>query len=148
MKRSRRFLPVMEEASRREAEAARALGEARTRLQAARAQLGELENYRREYSARLAAGPGMGAMRLRDYHGFLDRLGRAIEQQGRLIRQLEEAERQCLAAWQALHARRRALGKVHEGYVREERRSAERQEQKSNDEQALLALRHRRGGEL
>ncbi|RMG30704.1 MAG: flagellar export protein FliJ [Gammaproteobacteria bacterium] len=142
MKRSRRFLPVVEQARRREQEAARRLGEAQARWRQAEAQLRQLAAYRDEYAKRLETCGTVAAARLRDYLCFLERLNQAIDQQRALLERLEgevEARRE---TWQGLHARRRALDRVREGYLREERREAERRDQRRLDELALAM--HRR----
>ncbi len=87
MLRSRRLEPVREVASHAEEQAAQALGAGETRLTQARARLGELQRYEREYRValqeRTAAGIGIGE--LRAFQTFIAKLGEAVAQQALLV---------------------------------------------------------------
>lgn len=137
MTRSKRMQPVVEVTVQREREAAKRLGEAQQRVQAAEQRLDELTRYRQEYTQQFAAGDSLTAARLQDYRVFLDRLNQAVEQQHAVLgraRQDADAQRQ---RWLDLHTRVQALGKVVERYRDEERSHHERRLQKESDQHTL-----------
>lgn len=137
MTRSKRMQPVVEVTVQREREAAKRLGEAQQRVQAAEQRLDELTRYRQEYTQQFAAGDSLTAARLQDYRVFLDRLNQAVEQQHAVLgraRQEADTQRQ---RWLDLHTRVQALGKVVERYRDEERSHHERRLQKESDQHTL-----------
>jgi len=79
MKPSRRLGPVIDKARESEQAAARALGEAHTRVDGAAQKLAELETYRSEYIEGLQhkTRNGLNAMQMKDYRVFLGRLDEA-----------------------------------------------------------------------
>jgi len=104
----------------------------------AEAKLQELERYRGDYESQFKqrAGRGIGATDLRDYQAFLARLSDAIRQQQAVVRRAQserDAERQ---RWQEAAKRAKALGHVVEQWQTEERRAADRREQRESDERA------------
>lgn len=138
MTRSKRMDPVVKVAENREQAAARLLGEAQQRLQQQERRLGELVEYRDQYSQQFqhSSGQGMGVARLQDYRVFLARLNDAIQQQHIVVERCrQDCERQ-RGHWMATRTRTQALGKVVERYRREERHAAERREQHDLDERA------------
>jgi len=143
MKRSKRLKPVVRVAESREQQAARALGEAQTRLAQAKQQLEELCQYRADYGRRLqqAGASGMGAARLDDYQQFLHKLGQAIEQQTRTIAQAAREVEERRSQWYILRGKVRMLDTVVCRYQDAEERQALRKEQQEQDERA-----QRRGG--
>ena len=81
-------------------------------------------------SSRSAPASGIGATDLRDYQAFLARLGEAIRQQQALV-QRARAERDAeRLRWQDAARRAKALGHVVERWQAEERRAADRREQR------------------
>jgi flagellar FliJ protein len=104
----------------------------------AETKLQELERYRGDYESQFKqrAGRGMGATDLRDYQAFLARLSDAIRQQQAVVKRAQserDAERQ---RWQEAAKRAKALGHVVEQWQTEERRAADRREQRESDERA------------
>jgi flagellar FliJ protein len=109
----------------------RKVSDAETKLQ-------ELERYRGDYENqfRQRAGLGIGATDLRDYQAFLARLVEAIRQQQAVVKRAQserDAERH---RWQDAAKRAKALGHVVEKWQTEERRAADRREQRESDEHA------------
>jgi flagellar FliJ protein len=139
MNRAQRLQPVRRVALSREQEAARELDRARRLLDEQQARLAELNAYRDEYAAGfLAAGSrGMGVAALRGYQAFLGQLDAAIAQQSTLVEQADALFRQRRQAWSAHHSKTRALDKALERAHDEERRAADRREQKDLDERSL-----------
>jgi flagellar FliJ protein len=138
MVRSKRIQPIVDLAENRQMDAARKLGQSRKVLERHQQRLTELVAYREEYSRHFDQGfkGGMGVMKLNEYRSFLSRLDEAIGQQRELV---EQARRDCdhsRQGWLQTRTRSQALDKVKERYLGEERREAERVEQKITDEHA------------
>lgn len=138
MVRSKRIQPIVELAENREMDAARKLGQARKLLERHQQRLTELVTYRQEYSRHFdqSRGGRMGVMKLNEYRMFLSRLDEAVRQQRELV---EQAQRECdqsRQGWLQTRTRSQALDKVKDRYLGEERREAERIEQKITDEHA------------
>lgn len=134
MTRSKRMQSVVEVTANREREAARRLGDAQKRVEAAEQRLQELLLYRDDYTQQFANGASLTAARLQDYRIFLGRLNQAVDQQLQL---LERARQDCEAQrrrWMDIHTRTQALDKVVSRYRDEERSDNERREQKESDQ--------------
>jgi len=146
MTRSKRMKPVKQVAEHREQDAARALGRALDRLAAERGKLEQLVAYRDEYARgfETRGGNGVGARELQNFHAFLGRLNAAIEQQGKVVAEAEQACEAQRRQWLQRRSRSEALGKVMERYHRDELRDHERREQADSDEHALQSHRRRR----
>ncbi|HFC52946.1 MAG TPA: flagellar export protein FliJ [Gammaproteobacteria bacterium] len=137
-RRSSRLQPVARLAVEREQQASRLLAERRQLLEQNLRQLQELESYRKEYLQRLqeAARGGIGATRLRHYHGFVGKLSEAIARQRQVA---EDAQRELDAARQAwLQSRNRVkmVDSVIVSAQSEEQRQEQRREQCETDERA------------
>lgn len=138
MKRSRRFKPVVKVAENREQDAARVLGGAQTALNQAQQRLAELENYREEYIKRFHAtgAVGMSAAQMMDYRQFLAKLDLAITEQGRVIEQTTGVVEQRRQEWFDCRGNVKMLDTVVTRYQNDEKRDADRKEQKDLDERA------------
>lgn len=138
MTRSKRMQPVQRVAQRREQDAMQKLGQAQQYLAAQKTKLAELRDYREQYTRQFetSSGAGLGATWIRDYRIFLGRLNEAIRQQelsiARSVEQLEEIRGQ----WMETHCHSQAIDKVVGGFVREERKQQDKQEQREQDEHA------------
>ncbi len=146
MTRSKRMKPVKEVAEHREQDAARALGREQDRLAAERGKLQQLIAYRDEYALSFESrgGKGVNARELQNFRAFLGRLNAAIEQQGKVVAQAEQACEAQRRQWLQRRSRSQALGKVMDRYHRDEARERERREQAASDEHALQSHRRRR----
>ena len=140
-KKSQRLQPVVKVAEGREQQAAKALGEAQTALNAAQQQLTELETYRDEYVQRFqqAGALGMGAARLEDYRHFLHKLGQAIEQQTQAVVQAEKLVAKRREHWFTHRGKVRMLDTVVSRYQAVEQRQEARKEQGEQDERNQAA---------
>jgi flagellar FliJ protein len=108
------------------------------RLQEAERREQELLRYRQEYQDALVARAttGLQVRSMREYQGFLARLGGALEAQRNLLIQLRrdcETERKAL---RVAIVRRQALGKVIEKARVESRKSDDRSQQRELDDTA------------
>lgn len=138
MTRTQRIQPVQRVVDDREKESAKAVALARAKLAEAEAKLAELGRYREDYHRgfqKEAAG-GASGLRLRDFRLFLARLDEALRQQQQLVlRARGEVEHQT-RLWIESQRRAKALGIVVDKWRGEERRAAERQDQRETDERA------------
>ncbi len=136
--RSERLAPVTRVAENREQQAARALGEARQELARRERQLQELQTYRHEYAEqfRERAGGGVAAAALRRFQAFLGQLDRAIGQQQQSVARASADCEQRRQAWALTRRRRQAVQLAVENCRADERRTAERREQRDTDEHA------------
>ncbi|HEY8538095.1 MAG TPA: flagellar export protein FliJ [Steroidobacteraceae bacterium] len=136
--RSERLAPVQHVVDNAERRLAQSVASIERRLAEADGKLIELMRYRSEYEQQFAAraSGGIGVAELRDYQAFLARLNEAIRQQQAVvyrIRAERDAER---ARWQAAAQRAEAVGNLVERWQVEERRVADRREQREIDERA------------
>ena len=138
MTRAKRLEPVQNLVENNERRLARNLAASERRVSEGEAKLQELERYRGEYEQQFSqrAGRGIAATELRDYQAFLARLVEAIRQQQAVVQRVRaerDAER---LRWQEAAKRAKALGHVVEQWQTEERRNADRAEQREIDERA------------
>jgi flagellar export protein FliJ len=146
MTRSDRLAPAADQHAREADAAARALAEAIQAEAAERARLDQLQRYREEYRADLRASQAEGCMRadtVRTYANLLEQLERALQQQGERLAAAADAVTRAREAWRASRSRLRAVDRTIERLRSEERRVADRHEQR---EQVDLAGRTAWGG--
>jgi flagellar FliJ protein len=136
MSPSKRLKPVQQVAASRERNAARTMGQARQHLAQEEAKLAQLRQYHQEYLQRFAqvASQGMSANQLQEYRAFLAKLDEAVRQQEKVVAASMANHSTHKNNWKQKHSRTQALGKVVERYRKDEVRSADRKEQKENDE--------------
>jgi flagellar FliJ protein len=136
MSPSKRLKPVQQVAASRERNAARSMGKARQHLAQEEAKLAQLKQYHQEYLERFqqVASQGMSAAQLQEYRAFLVKLDEAIQQQEKVVAASMANHSTHKNNWKQKHTRTQALGKVVERYRKEERKAADRSEQKENDE--------------
>jgi flagellar FliJ protein len=137
MKRAR-LEPIHELAHDAERSTAARVAGMERRLQEAERREQELLRYRQEYQDALVARAttGLQVRSMREYQGFLARLGGALEAQRNLLIQLRrdcETERKAL---RVAIVRRQALGKVIEKARVESRKSDDRSQQRELDDTA------------
>ena len=143
MTRSRRMQPVQRVAHNREQNAVQKLGQSQQYLAAQQARLDELRSYREQYTKDFEAsgGGGLGAIRLRDYRVFLNRLNEAISQQEALLTQCNCQHEETRQQWMQTRTHSQAIDKVVQRFHDEEQRQQERREQKEQDEHAARPQR-------
>jgi flagellar FliJ protein len=136
MSPSKRLKPVQKVAANREQKAARSMGQARANLAQEEAKLAQLRQYHQEYLERFqeASAQGMSVGQLQEFRAFLGKLDEAIEQQQKVVAASMATHSTHREEWKQKRTRTQALGKVVERYRKEERKAADRVEQKENDE--------------
>lgn len=138
MTRTQRLAPVQDIVDNAERRLAQSLAVHERRVAEAEGKLGELTCYRGEYEKQFTqrAASGMGVSELRDYQAFLARLTEAMRQQQSVLQRVRadrDAER---LRWQDAAKRAKALEHVVTQWQNEERRSADKREQRDIDERA------------
>jgi len=138
VKRAKRLEPVNALISETERECAQQLAVLQARLLEAEQRCQELKRYLSEYHSafrqRARAGIGVGGMR--DYQGFIARLGEAVQQQDGIVAQLRGDCERAHAQWREAAARKNAVGKVIERARNEELQLEARRQQREHDESA------------
>ena len=143
MSRAKRLGPVQNVVESAERKQAQSLAAAQRRLAEAETKLLDLERYRGEYQQGLTqrVGGGMGVAQLRDYQAFLARLGDAIRQQQSVVQRMRserDAEQQ---RWQQAARRVKAIDHVVDQWQAEDRRAADKREQRDTDERGQRSRR-------
>lgn len=138
MTRTQRLKPVQDVVASAEKRLAQSLATFERRVSEAEGKLSELTRYRGEYEQQLTqrAATGMGVAELRDYQAFLARLTDAMRQQQSVVQRARadrDAER---LRWQDAAKRAKALDHVVTQWQTEERRVADRRDQRDTDERA------------
>lgn len=144
MTRSKRLQPVQRVAASRENDAAIKMNESRQQLADQEARLGELKNYRDQYTAQFSTRghAGLDVMQISDYRSFLARLTAAIQQQEQLIEQYRSQHHQNRFHWQDVRRHTQVIDKLIARFRDDEQRQQLKREQQALDEHA--ARLHRR----
>jgi flagellar protein FliJ len=138
MMKSRRFEPIQEIASNSADELCRAMGEAARRVAELESQLEQLKNYRDEYVRNSTVADGtMDAVKLQNYRSFLDRLGEAMRQHLKNLEAAREEHERRRSQWSEKRVEAESLGRAVERFRGEERRAADRHEQREGDDTAM-----------
>lgn len=133
--RSQRLQRVADIAGKRTDEAANVVAERLRGLHAARRQLEELQQFRRDYARQPSPdGAGVSVAELLNRQRFVARIDQAIAQQQAEIEQHARDLAQARAAWRASRNRSAALDTVTERYRSREQASEERAEQAAIDD--------------
>ncbi len=108
----------------------------------------QLLSYRRDYEQRWSSqfGQGGGIAIVQCYHGFITRLGQAIEAQERVTQHAAQRLERAQEAWQQQEMRVASVRKLIERRSREQRGAEYRHEQKQLDEHAARLLWGRAAG--
>jgi len=136
MTRTKRLQPVQDVVENAEKRLAQSLAAHERRLNEAENKLSELTRYRGEYEQQYTqrVGSGIGVLELRDYQAFLARLSEAMRQQLAVVQRVRaerDAER---LRWQDAAKRVKAIDHVVTQWQTEERRVADRRDQRDTDE--------------
>jgi flagellar FliJ protein len=134
--RSQRLQRVTDIAERHTDEAANTMAERMRGLDAAKRQLLELQQFRRDYAQQPTSchASGVSVSELLNRQRFVARIDQAIAQQQREIEECERRLAQARVAWLESHSRSAALDTVTQRYRSREQASEERAEQAAVDE--------------
>lgn len=138
MVKSDRFKTVSKVAEERERKAVSDMGVAQHVLAQRQQRLKELQAYRDEYNRRFSDGEHASrpVVLINDFRLFMHRLDQAVNAQQKMVDAALAEYQAKHAVWMTLHSKAKAIGKVVDKLKVEERRSADRKEQKANDEHA------------
>lgn len=132
---------VTDEQERRSAES---LASCERRVTESEAKLAELERYHssyvRQFATRVASG--IDGAYIREFQAFLSRLSEALHQQCEIVERAKTDRDADLAGWRQAAQRADMVGHVVNRREGEERRAAEREEQRESDEHALRSTYH------
>jgi flagellar FliJ protein len=138
MTRAQRLQPVQNVVDENERRRAEQLAAGERRVTACEKKLAELTqyeaDYRRNYHERVTAG--IGSLELRDYQAFLTRLAEAVRQQQQLVLNAQAERDVQRKYWQEAAQRSKAIEHVIENWQAEDRRVADRRDQRDTDERA------------
>jgi flagellar FliJ protein len=143
MTRSQRLAPVQTVVETAERKLAQSIAVHEGRVLEAERKLEELSRYRGEYEKQFVqrAAQGIGVVEMRDYQAFLARIDEAMRQQQSVILRMRaerDAER---LRWQDAAKRVKAIDHVVTQWRDEERRVADRREQREIDERAQRTVK-------
>ncbi|MES9896741.1 MAG: flagellar export protein FliJ, partial [Candidatus Thiodiazotropha endolucinida] len=95
-----------------------------------------LKLYHQEYLERFKkmAGEGMNATQLQEYRAFLAKLDEAINQQQEVVAASVINHSSTRNFWKKKHSRTQALNKAVDNFRKQERKIADKLEQKENDD--------------
>jgi len=138
MTRAQRLQPVQTVVDENERRRAEELAAAEQQVAASEKRLNELTQYEADYRGnyRQRVEAGMASLELRDYQAFLARLGDAVRQQQQLLSNAKLNRDVQLKKWQEAARRAKAIEHVVENWQAEDRRVAERRDQRDSDERA------------
>jgi flagellar export protein FliJ len=134
MTRSNRLLPLVENANERIEESARAVAAAREVLARQEARLAELMNYRQQYEHSPAAAQSTRFFSVANSRAFQAQLDEAVRQQEARVSAVREDLERALDAWSKLRREAHAMEQLVDRFVSDERRQAERVEQRHADD--------------
>lgn len=138
MSKSERLKPVVKIALQREQRAALALAQAQRQMLERAARLNELRAYRSEYQSQFSASnrDARSALRVADFHAFLQRLDHLIQEQERLHHASKTDFEFKKKAWLILHGKTQALDKAIDRFRRDENQFDARRDQREADDRA------------
>jgi flagellar FliJ protein len=138
MMKSKRFVPIHEIASNRAKDLSRAVGEAARKVEELERQFQQLKTYRDEYvNDSTQSNAAMDAVKLQNYRSFLERLGAAMRQHVKTLDAARAEYEKRHATWSATQVEAESLGRAVERFRGEERRVADRREQREGDDAAM-----------
>ena len=134
MTRSNRLLPLVANANERIEESARAVAAAREVLARQEARLAELMTYRQQYEHNAADAQPTRFFSMANSRAFQAQLDEAVRQQEIRVGSVREDLERTLDAWSKLRKEARAMEQLVDRFVSDERRQAERVEQRHVDD--------------
>lgn len=134
--RHQRLERVSDFARQEEDKAARRMAEARARLDEQEQRLGLLEDYQREYAARLSFNTGAtaGVFALQNYRAFMARIEEAVSQQRQVVERMRQEHDKLAQHWNEQRTRTRGLQKVEEKLSTHITHDQNRRDQRVQDE--------------
>lgn len=136
MTRTERMKTLRSVAEHEERRQSKALGAAQRQLAENKARLEELKRYRREYAESMGSRSGSPAIHWQEHHRFLQRLDEAIVAQAAIVRDGQARREAHRRQWVKKRQRLDSLARVVERCENDDKRDADRREQRECDERA------------
>ncbi len=138
MRQSKRLDPIHAHKKRQEDEAAKRLAKISQEVGLKKKNLSELESYRGEYDQQFleTSRAGVSAKRLKDYQAFMVNLSKVLDHQRTAISTLEIEYEEKKRQWLAAKNKTNALGRVQQGYQKQEALLDEKKQQKEQDDRS------------
>lgn len=146
MKKSQRIQTIVDLKAQQEHKALQVLGEQQRKVQAARLQLEQLQQYRQDYLDKEAKQDFKRVNSLLEFRAFIAKLDQAISGQEDILKQTEREFLSKRQQWETLHHNTQNLQKVCQGLVKTEERLDNKREQLESDDRASRMSRNHSGG--
>ena len=134
MTRSNRLLPLVANANERIEESAKAVAAARELLARQEARLADLLNYRQQYEHSASQVQLTRSFSMANSRAFQAQLDEAVRQQELRVDAVREDLERTLDAWSKLRKEAHAMEQLVDRFVNDERRQADRIEQRHVDD--------------
>ncbi len=138
MKKSQRLGIIVELNAKNEKQALEEMGKVQNKKQQSQLQLESLENYQQEYKVKHQSinEAGVNISQLLEFRSFIDKLGKAIEEQQQTVLQINNELKEARENWEKLHQKTKSLQKVSDSALAEEVKLEEKREQNEQDDRA------------
>lgn len=148
--KSKRFEPIRDIAANSAQALRQAMSDAERRVAELEQQLAQLQAFREDYLQRAGQASGsMDTVRLQNNRAFLERIAEAIRAQAQKLGSARTEYEARRARWSEKHIEAEALGQAVERFRQDERKAADRREQRDADETGLRVWSAARGnGEI
>ncbi|MGD8784245.1 MAG: flagellar export protein FliJ [Thioalkalispiraceae bacterium] len=142
-RKSDRFATLQKLAGKYEDMAALALGKSASNVDAQKARLAELKQFREEYTKQFYASgaEGISGAAIQSYQNFIRQLDLAIEQQTQTVAAAEVDKSTKKDVWQDKHRTTRIYKKSREQFAAKEQKEKDRREQKEQDDRTRHTLK-------
>jgi flagellar FliJ protein len=139
------FLPLMSLAQHRKDTATQKLGQLNRQQLNAQSKLATLQQYRKDYQARLqeSAQNGMNPAELRNFQEFINKLDEAISQQLKLVGQSMASTQVGRGEFDAAQRKLKSFDTLQQRHNETQKRAAEKSEQKAQDEHTGRAANYK-----
>ena len=137
-RKSQRFELLQKLAGKYEEIAARDLGKSASNLDAQKARLTELKQFREEYIQQFhsSGAEGISGAAIQSYQNFIRQLELAIEQQTQTVLAAETDQANKKHIWEGKHRTTRIYEKTKDQFAAKEQKDKERREQKELDDRS------------
>ncbi len=144
MKKSQRLSVIVELNAKNEKKALEHFGQIQKQKHQAETQLQHLQSYLQDYKDKYQSQLkiGLNVQQLMEFRAFIDKLDKAIAEQQQNIINLDKQLSSARTQWERQHHKTRAMQKVCDAAVKEERKAEDKREQNEQDERAARVGRN------
>lgn len=141
MKKSKRIQAIVDIRAEQTSNALTAVIEQQNKIQAAKAQLAHLQQYRQDYIDKDANSGVKRVSAFLEFRAFIAKLDEALDTQIATITDLEQGLVRRRQHWEGLHHNTQNLQKVCNGLVANEVKTADKREQRESDDRSAQSSR-------